>query len=519
VPTTHTYTPQSPSGGPAAQPLVAPEANAARSALAVAVGSLMTSALGGLLALLIALIVGESADTDAFFAAYSVYLFFTLFGASLRVALVPLLGSVNDEDQWRSRAAHTAGRLLGVAMGVTAAVVVLSPLIGRALTPGLPSDAHATAATSLAILAVASFCQIAAATLAAVLAAARRFAASAAAYVGGSAVAVALGAALMPALDVLGAAIGVLCGGVALLAGHMGYLRRFDFSVRPAPRAVTQRSAWRLAAMASAGAALPLAQQAQLTIALAAVSGEVGAVTAYAYASFAAVVLASVTIYVVGFVTLPGIIASLETHGRRAIGEYLDATVPIAAYLYVPLAMAYATFGRPVIDGVLGGSLTASSIDILWDCSRLFVVMQLAWVLMSPLSSIALALGRQSALVLSALGVLLLYVVAALVASSVSPVAVAACQTVAGLATVVPVLVLTLGRGGVPIAARALTKALPSAALALVIPAIALFSPEPSGVVAAVGLAVGGVILYAVIASLVWPSVAGRALRMLIARG
>ena len=40
--------------------------------------------------------------------------------------------------------------------------------------------------------------------------------------------------------------------------------------------------------------------------------------TAYTYGSFIATLLASVTIYVVGFVMLPGVLATLDAQGERA---------------------------------------------------------------------------------------------------------------------------------------------------------------------------------------------------------
>jgi hypothetical protein len=41
-------------------------------------------------------IVGEGRDTDACFAVHSIYVFFIVFGSTLRTAVVPLLGSVDE---------------------------------------------------------------------------------------------------------------------------------------------------------------------------------------------------------------------------------------------------------------------------------------------------------------------------------------------------------------------------------------------------------------------------------------
>ena len=464
------------------------------------------------------MVVGEGPDTDAFFAAYSIYLFFVVFGATLRVAAVPLLGSVSDEGAWRERAADVLGRLLGMAVAATGLVVLLAPGLGPLITPGLPGSARVTAAGCLAILAVASFCQIGAAALASALVAGRRFPASAALYVAGSALTLLFGSALMVPFGVVGAAVGVLAGSATLLLGHRAYLGRFGFRVAPALRAVRERATWRLTALASAGAAIPLTQQLQLTIALAAVSATVGAVTAYTYAAFVAALLASVTIYVVGFVMLPGVLATLDAEGERAALGYLDFAVPVAFYLYLPVAAAYATFGRPVVDAVLGGSLSPANLELLWDCSRLFLLMNLALAVVAPASAIILSLRRYRALVLPALGVIAVHATGVIVASTSGAVTVATVHAAAGATLVVPMIALGFGRRGARAVLRALRLALPAAVITLVFPALSLVAPDPSGLIPAAALAIAGMAAYVVIGSLAWPSVGGRTVRLLLAR-
>jgi hypothetical protein len=49
--------------------------------------------------------------------------------------------------------------------------------------------------------------------------------------------------------------------------------------------------------------------------------------------------------------------------------------------------------------------------------------------------------------------------------------------------------------------------------------ALGLLAPEPSSLIPAVALAVVGTLVYLLLGSLLWPSVGGRALRMLLTRG
>ena len=87
------------------EPLIAADADTARSAVVVAASYLVTASLGGILAILIAVVAGEGAKTDSFLASYSVYLVFLLLGATLRATLIPLIGA----DRQRRGAARARG--------------------------------------------------------------------------------------------------------------------------------------------------------------------------------------------------------------------------------------------------------------------------------------------------------------------------------------------------------------------------------------------------------------------------
>ena len=503
---------------PAPPQLVATDSSSARSSLAVSIGFLLTSLIGGVLNILVAIIVGEGADTDAFFAAYSVYLFFTLFGAGLRTSLIPLLGPTTDESGWRRRSADVVGRLAGAAAATMALVVVLSPLIGIALRPG-DAGGRSTAAASVAILAVASYCQIAGASLASVLAGARRFTLSASLYVAGTVVSLVVGIPLMYAIGVLGAPLGVLIGAIVIVGGHRAYLRRFEFRGPPLPRLLWSRRTWTIAGLAGAGTSLALAQQVQLTLALVALSDRVGAVTAYSYASFIAGLLASVTIYVVAFVMLPGILSVLDSDGPAAALGYLDFAVPIAFYLYVPVAAAYAAFGRPVLDDVLGTSLSAHNLDILWDASRIFLIMNLTAAVIVPVGAVLLGMRRYDAIVPSVLGVFVLYVIALAFVWGEGPVTIATIQAILGAALLLPLLALGFGRAAIGAMARVIWRSLPVVPLGLAFAAFAILAPAPSGIGQAVGLSIVGIAGYAVVGFVTWPAVGRRTVLLLLARG
>jgi peptidoglycan biosynthesis protein MviN/MurJ (putative lipid II flippase) len=498
--------------------MVASDTSTARSSVVVSIGFLLSGVLGALLAFFIAVIIGEGAETDGFLAAYAVYLTFVLFGSTLRVALVPLLGPTTDGARFRQVAAANVRDLLAVAGLAAIVLIVASPLVGRVLVPGAPGDAKSTAALSTAILAAAAFCQVWAALLSAVLAAVRRFVSSAVLYTVASSATVALAVVLMALGGIWGAAVGVLGGALTLLAGHMLYLRRFGFGVAPTLRPALRAQTWRLAALAAGGASIPVCFQLDVTISLATISEQANAVTAFSYAYFLTVLLTSVTGGVIGMVTMPDLITALQERGRRTMNEYFRAMAPFAVFLYLPLAAGYAVFGRPVLDALLEGPLTEETVDLLWDISRIFLVMGLAWCMLVPVTTIALSLKMFRELALVAAFMVLVHAALVIPAGASGPVMVAAAHALSGTLVVLVVLVVVFRRESLSAGLAAAAASLPAAALALVFPALGVTGLGDGSVAGAcAGLVLGGA-LYLGLAVAAWPSVGRQAVRLLMRR-
>ncbi|MGI8594310.1 MAG: lipid II flippase MurJ [Solirubrobacteraceae bacterium] len=494
------------------RPLIAPTANTAQSSMVVSASFLLSSVFGALLAVLLALIVGESPETDAFLAAYSVYLIFALFGSNLRVALVPLLGAADEERTFRHAAAERIGRLLAATALLTAGLTLASPVLGPLLVPGASDDAKDAAALSLAILGLASFAQIWAATFASVLNAARRFTASAAIYVASSASTVGIAAALMAFMGVTGAALGVLGGALVLAVGHVAYTRRFDFTVLPAFDAIRRPDTWALMARLLAGSAIPFVVQVSVAIALAAVSDQVGAVTAYTYAYSLMLLLSAVTSAAIGLVTMPALVSALAQRGPVAAEEYFLSVSPIAVFLYLPLAAAFAVFGRAPLDLVLEGALSQRSIELLWDVARVFLLMGVAWAILAPLTTVALSLRMHSRLAVLAAALIPAQAIAVAIASPSGPRAVAIAHAAVGVALVLAVAVMVFGRKAGRAGLRAVARSLPAGGLALVFPALGLLGLS-SGAATSIAAVAVGLAAYVGLGVVLWPAVGGAVVR------
>jgi putative peptidoglycan lipid II flippase len=490
-----------------ARPLLLSEASLGQSSAIVSLSLLLTALVGAAQGLLLVFIVGEGDRTDAFLAAYSLYLVLTLFGASLRGSLVPLFGHPESEQSFRERVAGLTARIVLIGLVALAGMLLVSPAAGQLMTLGLPSDARWTAVFSLLILAPAAYFQIHAAAISAALSAARRFTLSAAIYVAAGVLALGVSAALLALIGVLGAAIGLLAGAALLAAAHDAYLRRFGVRLRPRVRWLGERAQRELAVSLIAGAAIGLALQLYLALALAVLSSDPGAITSYSYAFFAVSVMLAVSSSPLTLVTLPDLVSRIAERGQSAAEEQLERVAPYAYAVLAPLLLAFAAFGHPLLDAVFADSLSDRSIDLLYEIGLVLELMAIPNALLFLTWAVTLAIGRyRRSLVVAAIG-LAVQAAGVVSLSTLGPHAVAAAHSGALAVTAAALLAATYGRRWLGVAARALRRSAPAFALALVYPLARLAFGDDLGVGAALAGVVAATIAYVALAIVAWPSV------------
>jgi hypothetical protein len=101
------------------------------------------------------------------------------------------------------------------------------------------------------------------------------------------------------------------------------------------------------------------------------------------------------------------------------------------------------------------------------------------------------------------------------VASARGPTSVAAAHALSGTLLVVLVLALVFGRDAIRAGLPALARCVPAGAFALVFPALAVAGLADNVAFATLGL-IFGAALYLALAVTLWPSVGGRAVRLLL---
>ena len=96
----------------------------------------------------------------------------------------------------------------------------------------------------------------------------------------------------------------------------------------------------RIAAEVLSGAALGFALQTNLAISVVALGAQDGAITAYSYAYFMTAMLLSLSSLPLALVTLPDLVGAVRRCGRRAVADHLVRCAPFAYAIVLPLAFA-----------------------------------------------------------------------------------------------------------------------------------------------------------------------------------
>jgi peptidoglycan biosynthesis protein MviN/MurJ (putative lipid II flippase) len=486
--------------------LLRPETSLSHSSAIVSVSLLAAALFGAGQALLLVLIEGEGSKTDAFLAAYALYVVFAIFGGSLRASVVPLVRAGSEEDLER-RVSELGSRILGIALAAFALLIAVSPVVGQALTLGLPANARWTAVASLLILAPAAFCQICAAALSASLTAARRFALSSLLYVLAGAIALGCSAVLIALIGVLGAALGLLVGAVLVLAGHALYLRSVGVGFHPHLSGLRDRAQRDLALNLIAGAAVAIAFQVNLAISLSVVSDETGAITAYTYAFFLVSLCLSISGSSLALVTLPDLVTRIAREGAAAAREHLVTVAPYMFAVLAPMLLGFAAYGQPVLDAVFADSLTQPTIDLLYDIGLLLCAMAIPTALLFLTTSITLATGRSRMFVRVGLISIVVHAAIVIPLSTLGPRAVAAGQIASSAVMTALLMAVTFGPSWPKLALQALGRSLPALVFASVFVLLRLPLGSDIDLAVALGFAALSAIVYTALVVMLWPRV------------
>lgn len=466
--------------------------------MAIGASLLLTSTFAAGQAVVLVAILGQGQRTDAFFAAYSVYLPLALWAASLRASVVPLVLLPADcsDDLRREHASAVVSRVIGIGAAASVALLAASPLLAASLGHGMSDDGRALLLECTGVLVAAGFLHFVAAALAAVLSAMQRFVFSAFVAAAGSAIALGASVVLVLWLGAVGAALGLLIGAACIAGAHLAYTRRLGVRTRVSVAAVVRRE-WALIVKVLAGGALLVAQQAQLAITVYSLSPTRGAITSFTYAFVLTNLLVSTTLSPLSMALMPALVREAAVSGVAAARAQLARVIPIAFDVMLPALVALVAFADPLVPWLLGGLLNETGVDDLVTMIRILgaVAIPVAYFLVSGNALHGLQLWNRVLWVSLATVVTHAAVVVPLEGQSAATVTTGHAVAVA----VVAALLVRATMGPRPLGPvwTSLRRSAPAAGLALLIVGARLLVGRDPDVPVAAGAMIAGLLAYA----------------------
>lgn len=314
-----------------------------------AVSLAAVTGLAAVVGVVVAREFGRTAETDGFFAAYSLFAVLLLAASAFRAVALPALARAHGGSRLAAETLAYGAALLPVVVPALLVSTFASDWVAARLTGGLPPAAHEAAAEALVWLAPGAVAHLYAGLAASALAAVDDYATAAAAYVLGSAASLALilwrledgivalswGLALNGVLT-----CGLLVAALALRGRRPGAVERPD------------ALGGRLLEFAR-GVALPLALQGLFVVCLRAASGlGVGAVTTFSYGYLIGAALVGVTASSISLVSsVPLTRAGL---GGEQAARHVASAAWLSLAVLVPAAGVFALAGEPILRAALG---------------------------------------------------------------------------------------------------------------------------------------------------------------------
>lgn len=371
---------------------------------------------------------GRTAQTDAFLAAYGVYVLLVLAAQAFRLVVVPDL----------ARAASLGGEarayalsFVALAVPVVVVVVVLAQPLGELVAP----RSAGVAARALEILVPAAFIQLLAALAASVLAALDSYGIAAAGFGASGLFGLALFAVLADPVGITALAWALLVNAVVALTVPVVALVRRGALRGPWPASLAIGS--RLRRLLE-GAAVPLALQGAYLVALrSAAELGVGSVTSFTYAYLAATTLVGATGFALGVISS----APLTRRGvdTAAAGRHVVHAAWVSLAFVGAAAGVFALVGGRIVRLVLGdayGGGVGRDLGLLVVYLSPWMIAWVGFVVTYPLVFVA---GRRRLLVPVAL--------AALATSIPSSVALRAAWGLPGIAVALGLATLVAAAG------------------------------------------------------------------------
>ncbi len=362
----------------------------ARAGLIVSAAFLVSRVLGWVRLVVIAEVIDDPAELDAFFAAFRIpdLLFQLVAAGALSSALIPIVsGLLATDGQARAwRVVSTVTNLMLGALLVMALIVLLAAdLLVPIYTSGFDAATTARTVELTRIMVLAPIFLALGAVATSVLNAQGRFAAAAIAPIVYNLAIIGAAVILAPSMGAVGLAVGVVAGSLGHLLVQLAPLNALGFRYKPRIDSADPAARRALGLMAPRAVGLGATQIKFVVVTALATTVGVGAVTAFTVAFTLLQIPIGIIGVPLGVVLFPSLSREVATGNHDEFVALLSRALRLLAFVMLPIAVA-AALVRVEVVAVLFGSFDSATIVLTADTFLAFLLGLLAHTFIAVLA-------------------------------------------------------------------------------------------------------------------------------------
>jgi putative peptidoglycan lipid II flippase len=362
----------------------------ARAGLVVSAAFLVSRLLGWVRLVVIAEVIDDPAELDAFFAAFRIpdLLFQLVAAGALSSALIPIVSGLFATDgQARAwRVVSTVTNLMLGALLVMALIVLLAAdLLVPIYTSGFDAATTARTVELTRIMVLAPIFLALGAVATSVLNAQGRFAAAAIAPIVYNLAIIGAAVILAPSMGAVGLAVGVVAGSLGHLLVQLAPLNALGFRYKPRIDAADPAARRALGLMAPRAVGLGATQITFVVVTALATTVGVGAVTAFTVAFTLLQIPIGIIGVPLGVVLFPSLSREVAMGNHDEFVALLSRSLRLLAFVMLPIAVA-AALVRVEVVAVLFGSFDPATIVLTADTFLAFLLGLLAHTFIAVLA-------------------------------------------------------------------------------------------------------------------------------------
>ncbi|OGL39024.1 MAG: hypothetical protein A3C43_06735 [Candidatus Schekmanbacteria bacterium RIFCSPHIGHO2_02_FULL_38_11] len=369
-----------------------------RNTWVASVGSFFASLFGLLCYFCIALFFGAAKETDAFFAANVLFVFFATFLSTLRYSVVPLMADIENKERFFAVFNKIAVSVLSIVIGFSVSVLLLSSYISSFLGVGFDSQTLAKTSYFIKIIAFSGFFQGIGFLCASALGAIGNFSIPAYSYAFGNFLWLCLIFTFRNLLGIDSVAIGMLVSSFFSCLFQLIYLLKIGYK----PRFFKNDSEFTFLDIFKTtilGSGIYVTGNLNYAIgqSLSSYFPE-GSATLFAYAATGAGFLVSVISNPISLVILSSLSRMKEDKTR--FSKTLSLGIRYNIIFIIPLILFLSVFRTPILRLFLSSSLNNKDIEILGNLILGYIILILVYSLNLILFSAFYAVGKEGTLFL-----------------------------------------------------------------------------------------------------------------------